>query len=63
MTGRALIVLANDRRHVRRAEYAVLEHGVLTATVNGITTSWPMSEITKVRWLTSERADRKAAAA
>lgn len=60
MNGRALVVLANDRRHVRGAEHAVLEHGVVTFTVNGITTSVPMSEIAKVRWLTSPPADQKA---
>ena len=40
MNGRALVVLAHDRRNVRGAEHAVLEHGVVTFTVNGITTSF-----------------------
>lgn len=52
MTGAALICLRRDRRHLIRADWARLEHGVLTALTPYGVRSWPMSEVAVVKWLT-----------
>jgi hypothetical protein len=54
-SGPADVILKRDLRHLIRAGYAELDHGILTAVTRRGVRSWPASEIREIRWLTETR--------
>lgn len=51
-SGPCVIVLRSDVRHALRASWATLNCGVLTAQTTRGLRSYPMAEITVVKWQT-----------